>query len=184
MNFKFRLNRRTVLGLCTAMSIFAFVTIMGQISLSSDELTDEGKRQKIGQMYAEYKKDFPEVLDISPQDALKLAETQQVVFIDVRKVEEQKVSMLPGAITQVEFQNNLEKYKDYVKIAYCTISYRSGKFARKLQESGVIVNNLEGGILAWVHAGGKVFDHKGESHRIHVYGRVWNLSPERFEAVW
>jgi sodium/bile acid cotransporter 7 len=157
---------------------------MGQLSLSSDELTDESKRQTINRMYAGYKKEFPEVMDISPQDALKLAEAQQVVFIDVRDPKEQQVSMLPGAITAEEFQSNSEKYTDTVKIAYCTISYRSGKLARKLQANGVIVYNLQGGMLAWVHAGGKVYDQQGESHRIHVYGRKWNLGPERYEAVW
>jgi sodium/bile acid cotransporter 7 len=184
MKFQFKLSRRTVLGLLTAASLFAYVTLMGQLSLSSDVLTDESKRQKVNQLYAEYKKEFPAVMDISPQDALKLAEAQQVVFIDVRDPKEQQLSMLPGAITAKEFQDNLDKYNDYVKIGYCTISYRSGKLARKLQAKGVIFYNLQGGILAWVHAGGKVYDQQGESHRIHVYGRNWNLAPARYEAVW
>jgi sodium/bile acid cotransporter 7 len=44
--------------------------------------------------------------------------------------------------------------------------------------------NLRGGLLAWVHAGGKVYDANGETRRIHVYGRKWNLAPNGYDAVW
>ena len=43
---------------------------------------------------------------------------------------------------------------------------------------------LRGGLLAWVHAGGKVYDKNGETRRIHVYGRKWNLGPRDYEGVW
>ena len=86
--------------------------------------------------------------------------------------------------TENEFIKDPAKYKDAVKIAYCTISYRSGKFAQKLQKKGIPVYNLKGGILAWVHDGGKVYDLNGETHRIHVYGRKWNLGPKGYQAVW
>jgi hypothetical protein len=39
-------------------------------------------------------------------------------------------------------------------------------------------------MLAWVHEGGKVIDQKGETKRIHVYGRKWNLAPASFEPIW
>ena len=108
----------------------------------------------------------------------------KAVLIDIREPHEQQISMLPGAITEKEFVNDSSRYKDTVKIAYCTISYRSGKFAQKLQEKGIMVYNLRGGILAWVHAGGKVYDQGRETDRIHVYGRRWNLGPKRYRAVW
>jgi sodium/bile acid cotransporter 7 len=46
------------------------------------------------------------------------------------------------------------------------------------------VYNLRGGILAWVHDGGTVYDQNGETRRIHVYGRKWNLAPNSYQAVW
>ena len=92
--------------------------------------------------------------------------------------------MLPGAITEKEFMDNFKSYDDYVKIAYCTISYRSGIFAQKLQKEGIAVYNLRGGILAWVHDGGKVYNQNGETRRIHVYDSEWNLAPADYEAVW
>jgi sodium/bile acid cotransporter 7 len=176
--------RRTILGLITAAAAFAFITLMGQLSLSSDDLSDQDKRQNVTDMYNGYKEQFPEVHDISAQKVMTHMAEGNVVFIDIREPREQQVSMLPGAITEKEFINNPAKYKDAVKIAYCTISYRSGKFAQKLQKKGIRVYNLKGGILAWVHDGGKVYDQNGETYRIHVYGRKWNLGPKRYQAVW
>ncbi|UCD79835.1 MAG: rhodanese-like domain-containing protein [Desulfobacterales bacterium] len=176
--------RRTFWGLLTAGLAFAFVTLMGQQTVSSDDLTDAVKRQKVESLYNGYHNKFPEVLDVTPQQAMNLIADQKSVFIDIREPDEQQVSMLPGAITEKEFLNNFKSYEDHVKIAYCTISYRSGKFAQKLQKEGIPVYNLRGGILAWVHDGGKVYNQNGETHRVHVYDSEWNLLPARYEAVW
>ena len=184
MEKQFTANRRTILRLFAAALAFAFLTLMGQLGLSSEDWSDGVKRQKVEDMYNGYKKQFPDVRDLSPQKAMILTAERKAVFIDIREPREQQVSMLPGAVTEKEFMNDPAKYKDAVKIAYCTISYRSGKFAQKLQEKGIPVYNLRGGILAWVHAGGKIYDQNGEAHRIHVYGRKWNLGPKRYQAVW
>ena len=181
---KYKMYRRTIWGLLTAILAFAFVTLMGQQSLSSNELSDAAKHQKVESLYEGYKTKFPDVLDLTPRQAVNLIADQKAVFIDTRKPEEQQVSMLPGAITEKEFLNNYKSYEDHVKIAYCTISYRSGVFVENLQKDGIPVYNLKGGILAWVHDGGKVYDQSGETYRIHVYGQEWNLAPEQYEAVW
>jgi len=184
MKGTFKIDRRTSLGLLTAVFAFTLVTLVGQLSLSSDDLTNADKRQKVKSMYAGYKKQFPEVQDVSPQQAMTLAADQKVVFIDIREPNEQQVSMLPGAITEKEFLIDPANYKDDFKIVYCTISYRSGIFAQKLQKNGIMVYNLRGGLLAWVHDGGKIYDRNGETYRIHVYGPKWNLGPARYEAIW
>jgi sodium/bile acid cotransporter 7 len=93
--------------------------------------------------------------------------------------------MIPGSITDEMFLENLEQYRDHIIIGYCTISYRSGKFARELiNKQGITMYNLRGGLLAWVHEGGSVIDLKGETKRIHVYGRKWNLAPSAYKAIW
>jgi sodium/bile acid cotransporter 7 len=184
MKYFSKISLRNKLGILIAAATFVLVTVMGDFSLSSKELTDEDKRQKVEKMYDGYKKRFPEVEDISPKIAAALAAGQKVVFIDVREPEEQRVSMLPGAISDKEFLKNPEKYKDHVKIGYCTISYRSGKFAQKLRKKDIPVYNLRGGILAWVHDGGRVYDQSGETQRIHVYDRHWDLAPKTHESVW
>ena len=184
MEKQFTANRRTILGLFAAALAFAFLTLMGQLSLSSEDWSDGVKRQKVEDMYNGYKKEFPDVRDLSPQKAMILTAERKAVLIDIREPREQQVSMLPGAVTEKEFMNDPAKYKDAVKIAYCTISYRSGKFAQKLQKKGIPVYNLRGGILAWVHDGGKVYDQNGETRRVHVYGRKWNLAPKLYQVVW
>jgi len=166
MTEKINMYRRTIWGLFTAGLAFAFVTLMGQQTVSSDNLTDAVKRQKVESLYNGYHAKFPEVLDVSPQQAMDLIADQKSVFIDIREPREQQISILPGSITEKEFMANFKSYADHVKIAYCTISYRSGKFAQKLQKEGIPVYNLRGGILAWVHDGGKVYDQYGETQRI------------------
>lgn len=167
----------------TAIALLAGIGFAGNLARSAS-LTDEQKREKVFKMYAEYKKDFPEVQDIDPQLAMELANTGKVVFVDVRPAEERSVSLLPGAISADDFLKKPEKYDDYIKIGYCTISYRSGLFAREMNQKGIPMYNLRAGLLAWVHAGGKVYDERGETDRIHVYGQKWNLGPERYEAIW
>jgi len=154
----------------------------------SDSEKDAQKKDKVYTMYKDYKKDFPDVKDISPKQAMLLMKkktgNKKLVFVDTRKSKEMKVSMLPGSITQDAFLNNLEKYKEHTVTAYCTISYRSGKLAEKLANKGINIYNLTGGILAWIHEGGKVFDKNGETKRVHVYGKKWNLAPGDYESLW
>jgi rhodanese-related sulfurtransferase len=115
---------------------------------------------------------------------MELVNTGKVVFIDVREPEEQSVSRLPGAITVDSFLENLDHYNDFIKIGYCTISYRSGILARELHQNGIPMYNLRGGLLAWVHGGGKVYKGAAESRRIHVYSQDWDLGPDGYESVW
>jgi sodium/bile acid cotransporter 7 len=153
-------------------------------SWAADNMSDSEKRDKIEAMYQSYKKDFPGVPDIQIYDAMRLLQEGKALFIDVREEKEQEVSMLPGAVTEKQFLKNPGKYRDRTLVGYCTISYRSGKLAEKLNAQGITLLNLKGGLLAWVHAGGKVYDQSGETKRIHVYGKKWNLGPKDYEAVW
>ena len=135
-------------------------------------------------MYADYKrKDFPTVKDISPQRAMELMGIRQVVFVDTRKAAEMTISILPNALTKEEFLQDSQKHKNLTVIAYCTIGYRSGLFAREMETKGITVYNLAGGIVAWVLEGGRVFDASGETRRVHVYGKKWNYLPAGYKPV-
>ena len=134
-------------------------------------------------MVEDYRKDFPSVADISAQQALERVNSGRVLFVDHRKESEQAVSMLPQAVTSKALLKDPEAYADRILIAYCTIGYRSGKLARKLQKKGLSVLNLWGGILAWLHAGGKVYKDGRPVQRVHVYGKKWDLAPSAYEAV-
>jgi len=175
---------RRLLPLASLVMAAAF--LLGPTLLSCDPADDEKRREKIEEMYEGYKRQsFPGVIDVEPRLAKDLARRPAVLFVDVRPPEERSVSMIPGAVAKEQFLGNLEQYKDQIIIGYCTISYRSGKFAQELMnKQGITMYNLRGGLLAWVHDGGKVVDPKGDTRRIHVYGRKWNLAPSAYEAVW
>jgi sodium/bile acid cotransporter 7 len=151
---------------------------------AAERLADVEKKQRVYHMYARYKKSFPKVQDISAKNAMALMKTAEVVFVDIRQPKEQKVSMLPGAVTEKDFKKNLEQYRGHVIIGYCTISYRSGKLARKMEKKGIVMLNLRGGMLAWVHEGGKVYDQHGETKEVHVYSKKWNFLPDGYTPVW
>ena len=167
-----------------AAGLFFFLTATACSQSEARNASDAERRQKIEEMYEDYREAFADVPDISPERAMALLKTEKVVFIDDRKPEEQAVSMLPNSITAADFLRDPSEFEDYTKIGYCTISYRSGKLAQELQGRGIRIYNLRGGILAWVHDGGTVFDKNGPVRRIHVYGPKWNLAPNAYEAVW
>ena len=177
--------KKTVKLYCAAAIIALLTIFLVTYYLMRPETTsDARKREQIYKLYLSYKKNFPAVQDVSPRKAMELNNTGKVVFIDVRKPNEQSVSHLPGAITVDFFLENQEKFSGYIKIGYCTIGYRSGVFAQELHQKGIPIYNLLGGMIAWVHAGGKVYAGAEETNRIHVYSQEWNLGPEGFEAVW
>ncbi len=76
-----------------------------------------------------------------------------------------------------------DKYKGMIAIAYCTIGYRSGKFAEKMAARGREVKNLAGGLLAWVHDGGRVYRESKAVKQIHVYGPKWDYPPSGYESL-
>jgi sodium/bile acid cotransporter 7 len=135
-------------------------------------------------MYLNYRKSFPEVMEILPEDLLKIIAEEPVVLVDVRSPREQAVSMLPHAVPHHVFLKNLPAYQGRRIVAYCTVAYRSGKLARKLHERGVRVANLRGGILGWLHAGGKVHRDGMPVKAVHVYGKKWDLAPGDYLTVY
>ena len=98
-----------------------------------------------------------------------------LILVDVRQPNEQMVSMLPGALTPYEFSQKFKTGfpKNKRVVTYCTLGFRSGEYAQQLQSMTLPVQNLEGGILAWTHAGGLLErDSAGvkvSTKKVHVY---------------
>ena len=167
------------------MSVSVFTMMLAACNTDANTLAaDAERRLKIETMYQDYRRSFTEISEIEPKRAMALVKTSKVIFIDERKPEEQAVSMLPNAISAETFLNDPSKYDDHTKIVYCTISYRSGLLAQKLKPKGIELVNLRGGILAWAHDGGEVYDANGPTRRIHVYGPKWDLAPADYQAIW
>ena len=150
----------------------------------SASVEDQKKYQQVLEMYRSYTKKFPEVKDIPAKDAILQLNNKNTVFVDVRRADEQEISMIPRAITKQEFLDNLENYRDKNIIAYCTISYRSGKFAKAMAKKGISITNLEAGLLSWTHEDGPLHHDNREVNKLHVYGKKWNLVPKKIEAVY
>ncbi len=151
---------------------------------SSATLSDAAKKDRVYQMYADYKADFPHVRDLAPPEAMLRFDQGRVVFVDIRKAEEMAVSKLPDAISRQAFLDHPGRYAGKTVIAYCTIGYRSGIFAREMRAQGIEVINLRGSILAWILEGGTVYDERGmPTRRVHVYGNRWDYAPAGWETV-
>jgi len=167
-----------------AFILCTFFCISGAIH-SEERLTNAEKARRVFEMYEDYKRSsFPDIEDIPPREALKLLDEGNVLFVDVRSHDEQTTSMLPGAITEKEFRDDPNAYVDRTIISYCTVSYRSGLFAREFKEKGMRVLNLKGGLLGWVHEGGVVYHQGKETKQVHVYGRNWDLAPDKYETTF
>ncbi|MCA9572545.1 MAG: rhodanese-like domain-containing protein [Myxococcales bacterium] len=147
--------------------------------------TDAEKQARIAQMYDGFRGLFegvPEVR-VDELDDLK-AKHPDLVLVDVRSPEERQVSMLPGAITKEAFEADPAAYADRPVVAYCTIGYRSGQWAKAERAKGVDARNLVGSVLSWTHAG-LPLEHDGHTtKRVHVYGSTWNLAHSGYEPVW
>jgi rhodanese-related sulfurtransferase len=107
------------------------------------------------------------------------------LFIDCRPDEERSVATIAGSIPLDKF-DGLTVADGTEVIIFCTAGYRSGVAVKQLQTQrpALRARNLEGGILAWVHAGGDVVDSEGQpTTRVHVYGSTWNLLPHTHTGV-
>jgi rhodanese-related sulfurtransferase len=106
------------------------------------------------------------------------------VIVDVRSEPEYAVSVIPGAITAKQYEQNRERYNGRTVITYCTSGYRSDKYARKLIEEGVTAKNFKGSILGWCAAMYPLETLAGEStNRVHTYSSR-NKVPSQYKAVW
>ena len=170
----------SIAGICL---VFAIVGCQQNVVVRSSI----DKRALITAMYQKYAAEFPQVQSITVEDLQQLQERgEKIVLVDVRSPKERLVSTIPGAIATAEFEANLEHYRnsDAIIIAYCTIGYRSGRYAQKLKQQGIKIFNLEGSLLAWTHVRGELVNSNGSTHKIHVFNRQWQLTADSYQPVW
>jgi sodium/bile acid cotransporter 7 len=175
MAMNFRIHKATIglMFLCSFLALPAWAS----------ELSDLDKKRAVYEQYARYQEKFPDVAAIVPQKAMaRSAGGKKIIFIDTRRPEEMEVSTLPDAISKEQYLASPGKYEDHLKIAYCTIGYRSGIFSEKMGARGDKVVNLTGGILAWTLEGGRVFRNNLPVKQVHVFAERWNYAPDDYEA--
>jgi len=140
------------------------------------------KMIQINRLYKKYKKHFSKVPDIRVSTLFIFGEN--VILVDVRAVGEQRISMIPGAVTVTEFKKSPNKFKKKLLVFYCTIGYRSGVYAKKMRSRGYKVFNLKGGILSWTYQGKPLVAKGKPVFRLHVYGKLWDLAAPGYQTVW
>jgi rhodanese-related sulfurtransferase len=103
-----------------------------------------------------YAKDSETVQEISVEDAMEAWQKQEVVFIDVRTVEEYNQGHVPGALLLplAELENRLDEVTTDTKVLIiCRSGNRSGKANIILQKNGSTnTYSVRGGMLAWKEA--------------------------------
>jgi rhodanese-related sulfurtransferase len=128
------------------------------------------------------RKRFPDVRQLSTQQLADwLADSNNrpsPILIDVRRIEEFKVSHLPGAhwADTVKAVRALPRPDSRPIVVYCSVGYRSSALAGELQKAGLTnVWNLEGSIFAWANEGRPV--HRGREPlvppKVHPYDKKW-----------
>lgn len=119
---------------------------------------------------------------IKAAELKSILEDTNLILIDVRQPKELEISILPHALSTAQFA---ARYRTGIPagsriVVYCTIGYRSGRYAEQLAAMGIKCENLEGGILMWSFAGGPLKaknanDEWVATNRIHVYDAEWNI---------
>ena len=147
-------------------------------------MSDEAKRNVLEEAYANARRRFPDVAEITAEELLLRWESDDLVVVDVRESFEQQVSMIPGAITAKQFEANAAEYQGKTIVPYCTIGGRSGMYSQRLQASGWAVLNFKGSILAWTLAGGELHNSEGPTKKVHTNSKKFDLAADGYEAVW
>lgn len=150
--------------------------------------TTSGQAQGVGWALVNWKvrHDFPTISRITTAEVARLLEdnTQaRPLLLDVRTTEEFEVSHLPGAcrVEPGADPASVNLTHDIPIITYCSVGYRSGAFARKLQQAGYKdVRNMAGSIFQWANEGRPLERGGVRVTQVHPYNRTWGklLKPE------
>lgn len=106
------------------------------------------------------------------------------IIVDVRAKAETDVSVIPGAITQAEFEKTAKKHQGKAVLVYCTVGYRSGIYAKKLKKNGWNAWNYKGSILDWCNHQLPVVTKNGQrTTRVHTYNSSYSLA-RGYQAVF
>lgn len=110
--------------------------------------------------------------------------SDRYVVVDVRSQAETDVSIIPGAITKTEFEQNPDQHTGKAVIAYCTIGFRSGMYVWRLKRKGWNAWNYRGSMLDWCREGLPLETLDGlATKQVHTYSR-WFSVPSEYSAVY
>jgi rhodanese-related sulfurtransferase len=134
---------------------------------------------------AKIRRDFPHVRRITTAELARCLNDRSrpaPLLLDVRTRAEYDVSHLAGAqqISPDAGVDALHVARDRPVVTYCSVGYRSGRFADRLVAAGFTdVADLEGSIFRWANEGRPLFDARGTALKVHPYNRAWGLLLDR-----
>lgn len=145
-----------------------------------------------------YQAQYPDVPSLSSNELVSNFDSETTVLIDVRTGPERQVSKLEGAITLKEFEKQASSLSPDTKVVtYCTIGYRSGLEARRLQYQYGLhgrISSLDG-IVAYTHAISNDEGYNNEdaprvvcpstgvdTNDVHTFGRQWDCVADEYET--
>ncbi|TWT52353.1 rhodanese-like domain-containing protein [Allorhodopirellula solitaria] len=126
----------------------------------------------------------PDVQTISTSELRSALSSDDVppVLVDARSAAEQNVSRIPGAITQQEYEAEMDTYAGRRVAVYCTVGGRSYLYARKLVAAGVDAANYRDGILGWCRKELPLESpEKQPTIAVHPYWRVFHV-PDQYDV--
>ncbi len=166
------------------------------------------KRAAAQKMVDGYVAKFPTVEVATAATLAQLQARGEAVVVDVREPAERAVSVIPGSYSQQEFEAlSPADVAGKVVVPYCTVGYRSGKYATELQnlrsgKGGNAASTSAGalaalvkdcraimngeGIVLWTHQPDAVLEDpvtKKPTRSLHVYGRTWDMAADGFDTV-
>ena len=104
------------------------------------------------------------------------------VLVDVRSDSERAVSLIPGAISQQQYEAAAREFAGRRLVIYCTVGGRSYLYARQLVASGVDAANYLDSILGWCRAVSPLESPDGQpTNAVHPYLRIFEV-PENYDV--
>lgn len=118
---------------------------------------------------------FPKVNHMSTQTLRTLQGKEEFLLIDVRPKKEYRVSHIPGAMN-IDDPDDISADKNAKIILYCSVGYRSAKFAETLNKRGYNNTwNLRGSIFEWANRGYPLTDGERSVNHVHPYDKKWGV---------
>ncbi len=126
---------------------------------------------------------FPTVPTISTAELADQLERPSAppVLVDAREPEEFALSHLPNAYQAQTIAEVVQAgiTRDMSVVVYCSIGYRSARFAQALNEVGYQATNLEGSIFQWANEDRPLVTNRNgqvvSTDEVHPYDTLWGL---------
>ncbi|MDJ0622139.1 MAG: rhodanese-like domain-containing protein [Desulfocapsaceae bacterium] len=117
--------------------------------------------------------DFPLVKHVEIDELSRIMAEEKILLIDVREADEFAISQIQGA-RNIESPEKVHTDEQTRIVVYCSVGYRSARFAQDLQERGFQnVANLRGSIFAWANQGYPLYQGSERTNKVHPFNKKW-----------